>query len=260
MSSRPEPVSAEAPPLRGRVLMTQRWVDLAYLHWAVDPGLVADRMPRGVRPDVHEGRTYVGLVPFSMVGAGPGSGPAIPWLGTFLETNVRLYSVDEDGRRGVVFLSLDTDRLLVALGARLAFATPYRWARMRHRVEHGHPGSPDPQGAEHTWRARLRARTGRARGARSTITLRVGQRREPAALDHFLSARWRLHTTIVGRTVRIPNEHEPWPLHDAEVLDLRDELMASVGLPGLAERPPDHVAFSPGVRTRFGFPERVRRS
>jgi len=48
-----------------------------------------------------------------MVGVSIGRGPAVPYLGTFLETNVRLYSVDETGRRGVVFLSLDADRALV---------------------------------------------------------------------------------------------------------------------------------------------------
>ena len=129
-----EPVSPDAPALRGRVLMSQDWRDLTFLHWAVDPALVADRMPPGVRPDVLEGRTYVGLIPFRMVDAGPGRGPAVPWAGTFLETNVRLYSVDDTGRRGIVFLSLDTDRALVVAGARAGFGVPYRWARMRHRV------------------------------------------------------------------------------------------------------------------------------
>jgi uncharacterized protein len=41
---------------------------------------------------------------------------------------------------------------------------------------------------------------------------------------------------------------------DAEVLALDDGLVASVGLPDLAARSPDHVAFSPGVRTEGGFP------
>src|SRR5688500_5012000 len=108
--------------------MSQDWRDLTYLHWEVDPALVADRMPPGVRPDVLDGRTYVGLVPFRMVGAGPGRGLPVPWLGTFLETNVRLYSVDSTGRRGIVFLSLDCDRAAVVAGARLGFGVPYRWA------------------------------------------------------------------------------------------------------------------------------------
>ena len=68
-----------------------------------------------------DGVTYVALVPFRMVGAGLGTGPGVPWLGTFLETNVRFYSVDDEGRRGVVFASLDASRLAVVLGAQAAF-------------------------------------------------------------------------------------------------------------------------------------------
>jgi uncharacterized protein YqjF (DUF2071 family) len=241
-----EPVSPEAPAMTRTVVMAQRWCDLTFLHWAVDPAELAPRMPPGVRPDTLDGHTYVGLVPFRMVGAGLGRGPAIPWLGTFLETNVRLYSVDDTGRRGIVFLSLDTDRAAVVAGARATFGVPYRWARMRYRRD----------GDVHTYDARLR-RLG-ARPA-SRVVVRAGPAREPTRLDHFLSARWGLHTRCWGRTLYVPNRHEPWPVHDAEVLTLDDQLMASVGLPDLASRPPDHVAFSPGVRTEFGLPGDARR-
>lgn len=90
-------------------------------------------LPRGVRPDVIDGATYVRLVPFRMVGAGVARGPAVPRLGAFLETNVRLYTVDDAGRRGIVFRSLDASRPGVVLGARAGFGLPYRWARMRSR-------------------------------------------------------------------------------------------------------------------------------
>lgn len=236
-----EPVSPDAPALTGAVMMTQRWRDLTFLHWAVDPAEVAPRMPAGVRPDVLDGVTYVGLIPFRMVGAGVGRGPGVPWLGSFLETNVRLYSVDETGRRGIVFLSLDTDRAAVVLGARAAFGLPYRWARMRHRVS----------AAVHTYDARLR-RPGPA--VSSHVAIAAGALRESTELDHFLSARWGLHVRYAGRTRYVPNRHEVWPVHDAEVLALDDGLMASVGLPDLAGRAPDQVGFSPGVRTDFGFP------
>jgi uncharacterized protein YqjF (DUF2071 family) len=43
-------------------------------------------------------------------------------------------------------------------------------------------------------------------------------------------------------------------LHDAEVTSLDDGLVGSVGLGDLASRPPEHVAFSPGVHTVFGLP------
>lgn len=236
-----EPVSSDAPALSGPLMMNQSWRDLTFLHWAVAPEIVAHRMPPGVRPDTLEGVTYVGLIPFRMVGAGIASGPGVPWLGSFLETNVRLYSVDETGRRGIVFLSLDADRAAVVLGARAAFGLPYRWARMRYRK------SDDV----HAYDARLRSPGKRAA---SHIAIRAGAERQSTELDDFLSARWGLHTRWWGRTLYVPNRHEAWPVHDAEVLALEDGLMASVGLPNLDARPPDHVAFSPGVRTEFGFP------
>lgn len=222
-------------------MMNQSWLDLTFIHWAVDPELVAKRMPRGVRPDTLDGATYVGLIAFRMVGAGLAGGPGVPWLGTFLETNVRLYSVDETGRRGIVFLSLDADRAAVVAGARVVFGLPYRWASMRYRRVDD----------VHSYDARLRCP---GRGARSHITVRVGAARRPTNLDDFVTARWGLHVRRYGRTLYIPNRHGIWPMHDAELLEIDDGLIASVGLPDLAGRPPDHVAFSPGVRTQFGFP------
>lgn len=241
-----EPVSAVAPAMRGPVMMNQRWCDLTFLHWAVDPDQVADRMPPGVRPDTLDGVTYVGLIPFRMVDAGVSRGPGVPYFGTFLETNVRLYSVDDTGRRGIVFLSLDADRAAVVLGARAAFGLPYRWARMRYTES----------GGVHTYTARLRRLGSRPA---SRIVIRAGDARPSTPLDEFVSARWGLHVRWWGRPLYVPNRHETWPVHDAEVLALDDELLASVGLPDLAARPPDHVAFSPGVRTEFGFPGDARR-
>ncbi len=240
-----EAVSTTAPPLARPRLMRQGWRDLAFLHWAVDPGEVARFMPPGVRPDVHAGRTYVGLIPFRMVDAGFAHGPAVPWAGTFLETNVRLYSVDRTGRRGIVFLSLDADRALVVAGAKAVFGLPYRWARMGHRAI----GLPD--GVEHHYATRVRRR---GDPVRSSVVVRAHEPVEATPLDRFLTARWGLHVQHLGRTWYVPNTHEPWGLRRAELVDLDDGLVAAAGLQGLAERPPDHVAFSDGVHTEFGPP------
>jgi uncharacterized protein YqjF (DUF2071 family) len=240
----PEPVTREPRPLRGPVVSTQDWRDLTFVHWAVDPAVVERFMPDGVRPDVHDGRTYVGLVPFRMVDVGLGRGPGIPYFGTFLETNVRLYSVDVDGRRGVVFLSLDVDRAAVVPAARAAAGVPYRWARMRF----------DRDADVVRYQARLRRPGARPE---SRLVVRVGEVREASPLDDFLTARWGAHVARRRRTTYLPVAHEPWTLRQVEVLELDDGLVASHGLHGIADRPPDHVAFSDGVSAEFGLPARV---
>jgi hypothetical protein len=237
-------VSAVAAPLGGRVLFDQRWTDLAFLHWSVDPARVESLLPRGVKPDVLDGVTYVGLIPFHMRAAGLGRGHAAPYLGDFLETNVRLYGVDAAGRHSVVFRSLEASRLLTVLGARWGYRLPYVWSRMRVRRD----------GELWTWTSRRRWPD---RGLRTHIAINVGRRlAEPTPLDVFLTARWGLHHEVAGRTVWTPNEHGPWPLREAELVELSDELVAAAGLDmdGLPDVP---VRFTSGVRTVFGWPRLV---
>jgi uncharacterized protein len=214
-----------------------------FLHWRVPPESVAPWLPPGTRPDTtDDGATWVGLIPFRLERTAFPPLPVVPWLGTFLETNVRLYAVDDRGRRSVVFRSLDAEHLLPVLAARIAIGLPYRWARMRA----AHSGTT------------LRYASERLEGAtrpRSRIAVR---RTDEQVVDDpiadFLTARWAMHVGRGGRTRYWRNEHEPWALHRGELLELQDELLAAAGFPALATRPPDSVLVSPGVATRFAAP------
>jgi uncharacterized protein YqjF (DUF2071 family) len=240
----------QGPPLPTRQIMSQWWRDVTFLHWRVAPALVAPMLPRGVHPDVHDGSSWVGLVPFRMVDAGLGRGRPVPRFGTFLETNVRLYSVDEAGRRGVVFRSLDADRAAVVGAARLSLGVPYRWARLA--VE-GDLGS-DPEGRTLTYRARRRSRA--APGGR--VEVRIGAPNDaPSPLEHFLTARFGLHTSVLGRPLWVPNSHAPWPLRRATAVHVEDSLVAAAGLPDVTGSAPESVLFSTGVRAVFGLPQRL---
>lgn len=264
-----------APRLRRPRILRQEWRELTFLHWAVDPTSVAHFFPPGTRPDTFDGRTYVGLVPFRMVDTGFPHGPAVPHWGTFLETNIRLYSIDTSGRRGVVFLSLDANRLAVVIAARTIFGLPYRWARMTHVADgnhhtytttlHGVPGQGraptfltapirrTPGRASASITAAIRRTPGRA-PASATVAIRAGQPMNPGPLEDFLTARWGLHTHRARRTWYLPNHHPPWPLHTAELVTFDDHgVLASVGLPTFT-RPPDHIAYTPGVPAEFGLP------
>ncbi|WP_411376404.1 DUF2071 domain-containing protein [Arthrobacter sp. MPF02] len=58
-----------------------------------------------------------------------------------------------------------------------------------------------------------------------------------------------------GRTIYIPNSHEPWPLYTAELHGFEDGLVAAAGIG--VNGPPESILFSPGVRARFGLPRVV---
>jgi len=238
-----EAVTSAAPALPGRVVIQQRWRDAVFLHWRIDPAEVVHLLPRGTRPDTTpDGATWVGLIPFRLERTAFPPLPAVPWLGTFLETNVRLYAVDEQGRRSVVFRSLDAQHLLPVLAARIGLGLPYRWARMRG----------ERSGAT------LRYASERLEGAtrpRTRITVQgTDEQVEGDALADFLTARWAMHVGRRSGTHYWRNEHEPWPLLRGVLLGLDDELLADAGFPGLADREPDSVLVSPGVTTRFSAP------
>lgn len=226
--------------------MHQRWRDLVFLHWRVPAALVRRQIPVGTEPDTFDGDAWVGLIPFRLLGAGPGRLPAIPWLGSFAETNVRTYTVDGDGRRGVAFCSLDAQRLGVVLGARAAFGLPYMWARMTAERD----GDVLRYSSSRTWPG--------PRGAGGAVSVRLGSPLSaPDPLADFLTARWGLHTRVAGRLAYVPNTHEAWPLHTATLLRLDDSLVTAAGWPGLAGRTPDSVLASPGVSARFALPFQV---
>lgn len=243
----PEPLTPTALRSAGRIMITQGWRDATFLHWAVDPEQVAPLLPPGTVPDVHEGATYVGLIPFRMRRVGVLGAPGLPYLGSFAETNVRLYSVDGRGRRGVVFRSLDAERLLPVLAARWVARLPYAWSRMRI--------ARDGDVLTYTSRRRWPGPT----GAHSRVVVRVGGRlAEVDPLARFLTARWGLHRPGRHGAVYWPNEHGEWPLHRAELCELDESLLAAAGL-APAAGPPDSVLFSPGVTARFGPPRRALR-
>ena len=212
-------ISRIAPPLSGPALFDQDWLSVFFLHWAVDPADVASLFPRGTRPDEFNGATYVG---------------------TFLECNVRLYSVDDQGRHGVVFLSLEASRWVTGMSARWGYRLPYTWARMHVRQ----------RGSRWKWLSQRRYPRG---GGSMELSLDVGDPIEPTDLEVFYTARWGLHSTLAGRTLWTPNEHQPWSLRSANVVSLKEDLISRAGV-NVRGGPTERVLYSPGVHTTFGRP------
>jgi uncharacterized protein YqjF (DUF2071 family) len=224
------PVTADPPPGPAAAPLPVAFGDVAFLHWRYPPEVVRPLLVPGTDPDIWKGSAYVGLVAFRM-----------HCYGEFLEFNVRTYSVDQKGRRGVVFLTMEADRLPWVLATR-ALGLPYRWSTMSltsdlplldYRSARRWPGPT---------------------GVGTRIKLRIGQPIDGGPFEHFLTARWRLHHRVPATatfTARLV--HRRWPLHAAGLIELDDELVVATGLPA-PDAPPVSVLYSPGVRGRLGLP------
>jgi len=234
-----------------RAVMKQGWYDLAYIHFRYSVDEVAKVLPAGLEVDVCDGSAWVGLIPFSMRGIGVPGLPAVPYLGSFAEINVRTY-VRHNGVPGVWFCSLDINRLLPTIVARTTYTLPYCFGRASNK----RVGDELHTTVERRW-----PRSAQASKPHTKIHLKIGEHiTAPSDLEVFLSARWGLYTTTHRGSLRYaPISHEPWKLHRAELVSLDDSLIAAAGFaaPTPAVNGEAQVMFSPGLPVRVGLPRRV---
>jgi len=226
-----------------RAAMVHGWDELTFIHWRYPPDAVQRLLPDGLTVETKDDSAWIGLVPFSLRVA-LARGPSVPWLSRFCETNVRTYVRSTDGQRGIWFFSLDAARLGAVLVARSTYRLPYFWSRMRLE----HKGS--------TIRYDCRRRWPGPRGARSHAVVEIGDTYAPhelSSLDHFLTARWLLYSAPRSGLHFARAFHEPWPLHRAQLLEIRDELVPAAGLPAPTGTPLVH--FSQSVDVNIGWPQ-----
>jgi len=185
----------------------QRWTDLLFLHWQIDPMIIQATLPKSLTVDTHEGAAYLGIVPFFMQRVRPRWLPPLPWLSWFLELNVRTYVHDEEGRPGVWFYSLDCNQPLAVWLARKTFHLPYFHAAMAatqnaERIDYcsQRKSSPEPR-ADYAWQAH-------------------GSAREAAVgtLEFFLVERYYLFAQKVGGQTKAGQvHHTPYRIRDARM-------------------------------------------
>ena len=225
-------------------VMHMRWLNLTFLHWQFDPAEVQQILPDDLTVDTFDGAAWVGLVPFQMEVQLPGGVP-IPREGRFNETNVRTYVRGPDGTPGVWFCSLEAGRLSATAAARVTYGLPYFWAEMT------------ALNVDTTWNYQSSRKWPGPGGTHSRVRVETGDTiEEHSALERFLTARWGLFSTFLGRTMYAPITHEPWPLHHATLHHLDDGLMEAAGFPIPNADPLIH--WTPGVDVRIGRPRRVR--
>ena len=217
--------------------MAPRWHDLLFMHWPVAPEALARALPAPLRPELFEGRAWLGVVPFRMSGVRLRGWPALSGMSTFPELNVRTYvslpGKDGAPRPGVWFFSLDAASWVAVRAARAWFGLPYFHAAMRCEAE------------DEAVRYRSRRR-------RSDVALEFVARYAPTGparsavtgtLEHFLTERYCLYAPDGrGGLRRAEILHAPWPLQPAAAEVERNTMAAPLGLASLPGAPLLHFA------------------
>jgi uncharacterized protein YqjF (DUF2071 family) len=189
--------------------MAQSWIDLLFAHWSVAPETLEPVVPHPLALDTLEDRAWIGITPFEVRNLRLRPTPALPFLSSFPEINVRTY-VSFEGRPGIFFLSLDAASRLAVHAARRLYRVPYFHAHMSI-------GRADRE---------LRYESKRAVGEQGVPTAAfrasyrpLGSPRPSAAgtLEHWLTERYCLYTLDEQEHVlRGEIQHPPWPLQPAE--------------------------------------------
>jgi len=224
-------------------LLRMTWEDVGFVHWPVEPSVVAATLPDGLTVDIRDGRAWLGVVPFEMADIRPRGSP----IGrTFGELNLRTYVTDGE-TPGVYFYNLDADdRLSVALARRL-FELPYYRASMSLGRSDG---------------VRFRSRRTDDRAPPADFDATYGpadgaavERPEPRSLESFLVSRYRFYVADDGGRIYYADiDHEPWPLQAGTVELRENDLFSANGFDRPAGDPV--VYYSPGIDVTAG---RLRR-
>jgi uncharacterized protein len=229
--------------LTGRAAVSsQVWRDVVFLHWPCEPAAVAGLMPPGTQPDLLDESAWLGLVALRMTKVRVAG---LPGLGSFPEINLRLYTVDGQGRHGVAFVAMEVSRLIFAAGTRLIAGLPCNWSRMEQLSTGG--------GVTYRSSRRFPAPVGVG------LSCQVQPQADITAgpLEQFVTERSGLHLTVGGRLLFLPVSHEPWRLCRARLADFTEGgLFASAGLPEPRAEPAS-VLYAPYAHARARLPIRA---
>ena len=219
----------------GRSVLRQNWKKLTFMHWSVEPEVLQRHLPEGLDLDLHDGKAYVGCIPFVMEKVRPAGLPSVPGISTFGEFNIRTY-VTRNGIPGVFFLTLDAQSRVTCFYANRKYGLAYRHAKasVKGTLEAGYEWSS----------TRTKGGVGLEGSAVKTSEVRQA---EPGSLEYFLFERYSLYTSHKGRLHHGYTHHVKWWYADATADVVRNTLVESYHLGIEDATQPEWVHISEGV-------------
>jgi uncharacterized protein len=226
-------------------VLHQNWHHLLFLHWEIPPQALQELVPSRLTIDTHEGKAYVGLIPFTITGVRAELTPPLPWISSFHEVNVRTYVRLDGGDPGVWFFSLDASSSLAVAAARAMYHLPYFDADIDFDIGSFESHRTDRRGQRP---ANLHVQYQPLEGP--------VQPASPGTLDHFLVERYVLYAEDDDHTLyRARVQHQPYPLQRVEIQRLEETLVWAAGI-----RRPDSVPlrhYAREVNVRVSGPENL---
>lgn len=222
-----------------------KWENVLFAHWAYDPHIIQAKLPKGIKVDTYKGKAYVGVVSFLMNKIHPKIFPEKVSF-SLPEINVRTY-VEVDGKKGVLFLSLDTGSKISVLGANAFLDMPYFHSDITMKRE-----------GDLTYFESIRkANQAVFKGAYSSKSDVFAAREE--SLEYWLTERYRLYSTAKNGDIQYGDiKHEQWPLQQAGVNIKENSLILAAGLPSQKGEP--HLLYSPGVTVHIGMIQKYKKN
>ncbi|MDZ4817091.1 MAG: DUF2071 domain-containing protein [Verrucomicrobiota bacterium] len=210
-----------------RPLFVNDWVNMFFLHWAVDPKQLQPLIPLPL--DLYMGKAWVSVVAFEMKKL------RLSGLGALGEIvckpasdvhflNLRTYVQGEKG--GGIFFMKEwiTSLLAVPLGP-LLFGLPYQFAFAQRKLNRVTVQTPAQRVLQFAGRA--------------TTPL---HKAEQGSIEEFLLERYLAYTHLWGVTRFFRISHAPWEFNDARVILHRSDLLGNFPCAG----PPQLAHMTPG--------------
>lgn len=186
-------------------ILKQAWNDLLFAHWPIARDRLRELVPSFLELDIFDNEAWLSVTPFRLSDLSPRGIPALPFISSFHEINVRTYVIYK-GIPGIYFFSLDANSAMAVGGASSLFHLPYFLADIQAENDRG----------------RLSFRSRRTRGGEAEFEAKyspAGRFFEPerGTLDYFLTERYCLYTQdSAANAYRVEVHHAPWQLHQAE--------------------------------------------
>lgn len=186
-------------------IMAQRWSDLIFLHYEVNPSELQKLLPYPL--DLYEGKAILSVVPFIMSQIRFPFLPPIPGLSRLFELNLRTY-VRVNGKPLVYFFTLDTNHWPAVLIARYFFSLPYRYRPLTiHRSQDVYE----------------------LKSPVISFKAQISEQQVSTDFDRWATERYGLMTKSGRKNLMGIVEHVPWRLQQAKIDLINDQFTNLLG-------------------------------